>query len=256
VWAMDLASPQKTVVAFTAGGATIAGTAGPTLGRDGTVYVATTDGSAPLSNSVIALEPKTLKLKASVAVTKATFSSSPLVFQWKDREAVVVAGGGKLFVFDASLQGGPIASVPLGSATYETGALASWLDGQGSRWIAVPSARAIETFKVVEQDGAPSLAGTSSSSGVVALQPGWTSRAIVAPLTPLVINGVLFAASSGTRTAPAVLYAINAARGRDLWNSGKTVTSAVRGGLSGGQGNVYVPGSDGTLYAFGFEIEK
>ena len=32
--------------------------------------------------------------------------------------------------------------------------------------------------------------------------------------------------------------------------------SPVHGGLSGGQGNVYVPGSDGTLYAFGFEIEK
>jgi hypothetical protein len=30
----------------------------------------------------------------------------------------------------------------------------------------------------------------------------------------------------------------------------------VRGALSGGQGNVYVPGSDSTLYAFGFEIEK
>jgi hypothetical protein len=241
---MDLASPQKTVVAFTAGGATIAGTAGPTLGRDGTVYVATTDGSAPLSNSVIALEPKTLKLKASVAVTKAAFSSSPLLFQWKDREAVVVAGGGKLFVFDAaSLQAGPIASVSLGSANYETGALASWLDAQGARWIAVPSARAIETFKVVEQEAR------------MTVQPGW-ARALVAPLKPLVINGVLFAASSGTRAAPAVLYAIDAASGKDLWNSGKTVTSAVRGGLSGGQGNVYVPGMDSTLYAFGFEIEK
>jgi outer membrane protein assembly factor BamB len=224
------------------------------------VYVATADGKAQLSNAVIALEPKTLKLKASVAVPKANFSSSPLVFQWKDREAVAMAGGGKLFVFDAGLlQGGPIASASLGSANYETGALASWLDAQGTRWIAVPSARAIETFKVVEQDGAPSLAGTSSSSGVigkVALQPGWTSRAVVAPLPPLVINGVLFAASSGTRTAPAVLYAIDAANGKELWNSGKTMTSAVRGGLSGGQGNVYVPGMDSTLYAFGFEIEK
>lgn len=260
VWAMDLASPQKTVVAFTAGGATIAGTAGATLGRDGTVYATTTDGPARMSNSVVALEPKTLKLKASVTVPKAGFSSSPVAFQWKDREAVVVAGSGTLFVFDAALlQGGPIATVSSGSATYETGALTTWLDAQGTRWIAVPSARAIETFKVVEQDGPPSLAGTSSSSGVagkVTLQPGWTSRAIVAPLKPLVINGVLFAASSGTRTAPAVLHAIDAASGKDLWNSGRTITTSVRGGVSGGQGNVYVPGSDGTLYAFGFEIEK
>ncbi|OLE85599.1 MAG: hypothetical protein AUF76_00330 [Acidobacteria bacterium 13_1_20CM_2_65_9] len=247
VWAMDLASPQKTVVAFKAGGATIAGTAGLTLGRDGTVYVATTDGSAPLSNSVIALEPKTLKPKASVTVAKADFSSSPLVVQWQDRETIAVAGGGKVFVFDAALlRGGPIATVSFGSANYETGALASWLDARSTLWIAVPSARAIETFKVVEQEGK------------VTVQPGW-ARAIAAPLKPLVINGVLFAASSGTRTAPAVLYAIDAMSGKDLWNSGRTITSSVRGGLSGlsgGQGNVYVPGSDSTLYAFGFEIEK
>jgi outer membrane protein assembly factor BamB len=53
-----------------------------------------------------------------------------------------------------------------------------------------------------------------------------------------------------------VLYAIDAATGKDLWNSGRTITSTVRGGLSAGQGNVYVPGADSTLYAFGFNIEK
>jgi outer membrane protein assembly factor BamB len=245
VWAMDLASPQKTVTAFKAGGATITGTAGPALGRDGTVYVATTDGSAPLSNSVVALEPKTLKLKASVAVPKADFDSSPLVFPWKERDAVAAAGRSTLFVFDAAqLLAGPIASASVGSDAHETGALVSWLDAQSTRWFGVPSARGIATFKLVDQDGK------------ALLQPGWTSRPIAAPLTPLVINGVLFAASSGTRSAPAVLYAIDAATGKDLWNSGRTMASSVRGGLSGGQGNVYVPGSDSTLYAFGFDIEK
>ena len=162
-----------------------------------------------------------------------------------DGDAVAAAGGGKLFLFDAaSLQSGPIASAPFGTVAYETGALVSWLDAQGTRWIAVPSARGIETFKIVEQEGK------------AALQPGWTSRAIAAPLKPLVINGVLFAASSGSRTAPAVLYAIDATTGKDLWNSGRAMSSPARGGLSGGQGNVYVPGSDGTLYAFGFEIAK
>ena len=53
-----------------------------------------------------------------------------------------------------------------------------------------------------------------------------------------------------------MLYAIDAATGKDLWNSGKTITSIIQGGLSGRQGNVYVPGADGTLYAFGFAIEK
>ncbi|MBI4476417.1 MAG: hypothetical protein HY654_04540 [Acidobacteria bacterium] len=247
IWAMDLASPQKTVVAFKAGGATIAGSAGPALGQDGTVYAATTDGSALLSSSLIALEPKTLKLKASTSVSKEGFSSSPLVFEWKGRDAVVVAGANQVFVFDSvSLQGGPIATASIGNGTYEKGALVSWLDAQSTRWIAVPSSQRIETFKVIEQEGK------------VSLQAGWTSRAIAAPLRPLVINGVLFALASGSPKAPAVLYAMEAATGKELWNSGKTITTSVsgRGALSGGQGNVYVPGADGVLYAFGFEIEK
>jgi outer membrane protein assembly factor BamB len=53
-----------------------------------------------------------------------------------------------------------------------------------------------------------------------------------------------------------VLYAIDAATGKDLWNSGRAITSAVRGSLAAGGGNVFVPGADGTLYAFGFDIEK
>jgi len=242
---MDLGSPQKIVTAFTPGGATIAGTAGPTLGRDGTVYIATTDGSASMSNTLFALEPKTLTQKSSASVPRADFNSSPLVFQWKNNDAVAVAGNGKLFVFDGTrLQGGPIATASLPGTKYETRALASWLDAQGLRWIAVPTSRAVATFKLVEQEGK------------AALQPGWTSRTVAAPLTPLVINGVLFAASGGTGTIPATVYAMDAATGKDLWNSARTITTTVRSGLSGGFGNVYVPGADGTLYTFGFEIEK
>jgi outer membrane protein assembly factor BamB len=245
VWALDLASPQKTVVAFKLEGATIAGTAGPTLGRDGTVYVATTDGTASMSNSIVALEPRTLMRKSSASVGKADFNSSPLVLQWKDRDAVAIAGGGRIFVFDgAALQPGPIATASLAGGTTDAGALASWMDDRGTRWIAVPSARGIEAFKLVEQDGK------------AALQPGWMSRTIAGPLAPLVVNGVLFTASSGTRSAPGVLYAIDAATGKDLWNSGRTIATPVRGGLSAGGGNVYVPAADSTLYAFGFEIEK
>jgi hypothetical protein len=37
----DLADPQKSVTAFKVGDATIAGAAGPSIGRDGTIYIAT-----------------------------------------------------------------------------------------------------------------------------------------------------------------------------------------------------------------------
>ncbi len=246
VWAMDLASPQKAVAAFKVGSATIAGSAGPAIGRDGTVYIATTDGSAATSNTFFALEPKTLKLKSSSTVAGARFDTSPLVITWKNKDAVLVGGGGKFYVFDpAALGGGPLAvSTSFGTPDFDTGALASWTDAQGTRWVSAAGPHGVTAFELVERDGKP------------VFQAGWTSREIASPLPPVVVNGVVFAASAGTRAMPAVLYALDAATGKELWNSGRAITSTVRGGLAAGQGNVYVPGTDSTLYAFGFEIEK
>ena len=246
LWAMQLGSEKKDVVAFQPKDANIAGSAGFTLGRDGTVYLTTTSGSSSMSSQLIALESKTLKQKASATVAGVDFSSSPLVFALKDKDIIAAAGSGKLYLFDsAALASGPITTVAVaGTEKFAPGALASWEDAQNARWVAVPAFRGIVTFKVAD-DG-----------GKLALQPGWTSRDIASPLPPLVVNGVLFAASAGTKAVPAVLYAIDASNGKDLWNSMRTITTSVRGGLSAGQGNVYVPGADSTLYAFGFAIDK
>jgi outer membrane protein assembly factor BamB len=107
-------------------------------------------------------------------------------------------------------------------------------------------------------------------NGALSLQPGWVSRDLTSPLTPMILNGVVFAVSSGEfrandpkiaaaqraqRSSPAVLYALDAATGKELWNSGKTITSFARGGLSGGGSQVYLGTYDSTLYAFGFPIE-
>ena len=73
------------------------------------------------------------------------------------------------------------------------------------------------------------------------------------PLAPIVVNGVVFAVSN---SAAPVLYALGAATGKDLWNSGKTITMPVRsGGLTGSGGQLYLGTGDGTIYAFGFPIE-
>jgi outer membrane protein assembly factor BamB len=247
VWAMALgAETRKDVVAFQPKGARIAGSGGLTLGRDGTVYITTAGGSSPMSNQLIALESKTLKQKSTASVAGANFNSTPLIFTQKDKDIIAATGGGKLYLFDSSaLGGGPVATTAVaGGEKLEAVALASWEDAQSSRWIAVPSARGIVTVKVADDNGK------------LALQPGWTSRDIASPIAPLVVNGVLFTASSGTKAVPSVLYAIDASTGKELWSSLRTITTAVRGGLSAGQGNVYVPGADGTLYAFGFAIEK
>ena len=72
----------------------------------------------------------------------------------------------------------------------------------------------------------------------------------------MVVNGVLFTASTGTRTVPGGLYAMDASTGKPLWNSARTITGIVQSGLSAGGGNVYAPTADSTLYAFGLAIEK
>ena len=93
---------------------------------------------------------------------------------------------------------------------------------------------------------------------------------MVSPLPPMVINGVVFAVSSGEfrsggamtaaqraqKSAKAVLYALDGDTGKELWNSGNTITSFVHsGGLSGGGSQLYLETYDGMLYAFGFPIE-
>jgi outer membrane protein assembly factor BamB len=87
----------------------------------------------------------------------------------------------------------------------------------------------------------------------------------------MIINNVVFALSSGEyrsndakmsaaerikRSSPAVLYALDYSTGKELWNSGKSITSFVHGGtLSGGGTQVYLETHDGNFYAFGFYIE-
>ena len=98
----------------------------------------------------------------------------------------------------------------------------------------------------------------------------WESRPLVSPLAPIIVNGIVFAASSGKfqssgaamgakeraeRSTPAVLYALDAATGKELWTSGTAITSFARAGLSAGGGQVYVVTFDNTLYAFGIPME-
>jgi len=248
VWALDLAS--KVVTTWKAAGSAPVGSAGPAFGPDGTLYVATARGEAALS----ALEPKTLKRKDWYSAG-ADFTSSPVVFDYKDKILVAATTkDGRVHLLDAASLGGASHQTPLfqtaadsRAANYDAGALASWQDSGGTRWLLVPTPGALVAWKVVDQNGTPTL------------QPGWVSRDLVSPLTPMIVNGVVFAVSSGDRqprTANAVLYALDGATGKEWWNSGNTIGSFVHGGgLSGGASQLYLGTHDGTLYAFGFYIE-
>ena len=104
--------------------------------------------------------------------------------------------------------------------------------------------------------------------GKLALSPGWQSKDLVSPLAPIVVNGMMMAVSSGEhrggtgtaaehakQSAPAVLYVLDAATGKEMWNSGKTITSFARAGMAAGGGQVYLVTYDNQLYAFGIPME-
>ena len=227
IWALDLASKQ--VVHWTPAG-DIAGSTGFALGPDGTVYAATSSGE------LVALDPKTLQVKATYRSGDQAFVSSPAVFDYKTKAMVAAASkDGRLHLVDGASLSGAAYTAAI------SGELASWQDAGGARWILAPSKDSIVAWKVGGEGDTP------------VLQPGWTSREMASPMAPLVVNGVVFAVSNGSS---AVLYAFNGVTGRELWNSGKAMTAPVRhGGLSGSGSQIYLGTTDGAIYAFGFPIE-
>jgi hypothetical protein len=274
VWALDLGTKQVTTWK-----ASVVNLGGPAFGPDGTLYV-TTGGSPQHSFSVVALAPRTLQVKDWYKAGKEGFSSPPVIFEYKGKILIAATTeDGVVHLLDSTSLGGADHQTPLDRKPFQVksgfvthGALASWQGPDGTRWILAPvygppapaagftpaggsvTRGAIVSWKIVEKNGAP------------VLEPAWVSRDLVSPVPPTIINGVVFAASGGefrtndskvTASTPAILYALDGMTGKELWNSGKTITSFVPPGsaLSGGGGQFYVVTHDGTIYAFGFPME-
>jgi outer membrane protein assembly factor BamB len=214
----------------------------------------------------VALEGKGLKLKDFFTPAKSAFTTGPVLFLYQGKEVLAVANkDGRIYLLDGASPGGADHRTPLAQSTpfgnVSTGALATWQEG-GTRWILAPVAGsvnsaagfsatngniangAIAAFKVVDQAGRPSL------------QPAWVSRDLTFPLTPAIVNGVVFAVSGGDDRHPAVVYALDGSTGKDLWNSGATITSYARSGISGGSSQLYLGTYDSLIYAFGFPLVK
>jgi len=248
VWGIDLLSPEKKVVSWKTNGGSVVGTA---FGTDGTVYASTADGDyspAAFSDSVVVLDRKTLAMKDFFSPARSAFTTSPTVFAFNGKYLIAVANqDGHIYLLDAAAPGGtdhrtPLASIAAGNIT--TGDLATW-EAAGTRWILAPvtgSKNAIAAFKVVDAGGKPTL------------QQAWVSRDMIVPQTPAIVNGVVFAVSGGDGQHAAVLYALDGATGKDLWNSGTTITSYARTGVSGGSSQLYLGTHDSTVYAFGYPL--
>jgi outer membrane protein assembly factor BamB len=226
VWSLDLSSKEVshwTTTSDIAGG-------GFAFGGDSTLFAATTGGD------LVSLDPESLQVKNTYRADNQSFRSFPVVFEYQTKTLVAIATrDGHMHLVDAaSLTGASYAATA-------TGPLASWQDASGTRWIVAPSKNSIEAWKVVGEGDAP------------ALERGWTSAEMASPLAPMIVDGVVFAVSN---SPTAVLHALDGATGKELWNSGTTMSAAVRiSGLSGSASQLYLGTSDGTIYAFGFPIE-
>lgn len=220
-------------------------------------------------------------------------SLSPVVFPLGGKE-IVAAGGkeGVIYLLDGKHIGGPDHHTPLfRSPVFANegadfagkgfwGAFASAEDSKKTRWLYVPASGApastakfpiangdapdgsIMAFRIEEKDGKPTVV------------PAWISRDMNLPESPIVAGGLVFALSDGQfarqvkgdgklytsadriakQAGNAVLYAFDAATGKELFSSGDTMPSFQHfGGISISGGRVFVTTFDSTVYAFGIK---
>jgi hypothetical protein len=281
VWAIDLDSESKPVVSWKTNGGPVVGAVA--FAPDGTLVAAIGGGQAAANgkaNAIVALDPKTLRLKDWFTQPAAEFVTGPTILRHGDKDIVAAATkDGRILLLDARSLGGADHATPLYAsktwlgpgATVSADAVATWrqpsASGGGTTWMLLPVAGSPAT-------GAPSTNGAIQEGAVIALkladtggafsmEPGWVSHNLSAAATPITVNGVVFAlatglpATSSGRGMPAVLHAYDGATGRRLWSSDNAMTtSASPGSLWSGTGQVYVGARDGTLYTFGFDDER
>jgi outer membrane protein assembly factor BamB len=286
VWAVDLGSEARSVRSWKTNGGSPVGPVAFT--PDGTPLVAIgasassagSSAEARYANAIVALDPKTLQPRDWFTHRTADFVTAPAIFRHGSRDIVAAATrDGRILLLDARSLGGANHSTPLhsfqlvpgGRGTAAPQALAVWQETPatpapppaaggaapatppalptpqgGTTWILAPVAGQLRAVRLVDRGGR------------VSLQPGWTSRDLVNPLAPIVVNDVVFTASAGSASStPAVLYAIDGRTGKEVWNSGKTIESFTTGpGFWSSNSQVYVATDDGTVYAFGYTLER
>ncbi len=225
---------SKTVNKWKAPGKNIEGTTGFATGPEGELYVAS-------GNQLFALTEAKLEQRAAYSAGASEFTSSPVVFDYKGKNYVAATtADGRLHVVNTESMTAVTTSEPIAKPGFKVGALASWQDEESTRWILVPTGANVTAVKLTD-------------SGIA---KGWSTGPMAAPITPTIVNGVVFTADAGSAAKPATLYAFDGVSGKQFFSSGAKITSRITsGGLAAGGGRVYLSTVDGTQYAFGFYME-
>jgi outer membrane protein assembly factor BamB len=218
------------------------------------------------------------------------FNASSPIFDYQGKEYLVSSSKEcRIWLLDTSALGGedhrtPAYRTPL-LCNQEVnftmgvwGALATWEEANGTRWVLTPFwGPKHPQFKAELEHGQVVYGGVAAfklqdKQGKLALTPAWISRDMYMADPPVVANGIVFAYGSGESTTQrwpepghvggaagriqesthAVLYALDARTGKELWSSGDQITSWNHfSGLSVANGRVYIGTFDGMLYCFG-----
>ena len=286
VYAIDLDAADKPVVSYRTNGGSIVGAVA--FSSDGNTLLAaigpgrvTGDGKA---NAIVALDPRTLQLKDWFTQPAAEFVTGPTVFRHGTKDVVAAATkDGRVILLDSASLGGANHATPLlvsrplfaSGGSISADALSTWAraaaatatsPGSEARWILVPVSGRPSGARATNgaiRNGAVVALRVAEAKGVLSLEPAWTSNDLTTPATPIIVNGVVFALSTGRPAAagqtgsPAVLYAYDGVSGKALWNSGKSMTTfASPGSYWSALSQVYVGTNDGTVHAFGFLDER
>jgi outer membrane protein assembly factor BamB len=303
----DLAT--KKVGSFNPGSGGLWPRLGPSIGKDGSVYAGSGDGDyypeqQIFGQAIVAVKqnPRTqaLELTDWYAPSNAVWmrkrdldmNVTGPVFDFKGREYTVQSSKEcRIWLLDTGALGGedhrtPVYRTPLVcneevqfAAAGVWGALATWEESNGTRWILMPfwgpkhpQFKAPIEYGQVTQ-GAVAAFKVEEKLGKVQLTPVWISRNMWQADPVVVANGVILAYGNGEDAAQsaydvglaynsaanriahsghATLYALDARTGEELWSSGDRITSFSHfSSLAVANGRVYLGTFDGTLYCFG-----
>jgi outer membrane protein assembly factor BamB len=217
---------------------------------------------------------------------------TPAIFKYKGKELMVDSGKEcVMYLMDTDSIGGddhrtPLHRTPLYcneevnfASAGVWGSLATWEDVRGTRWVLSPFwGPKHSKFKAPVEHGPIRMGAivafkVEDKAGKYTLAPAWISRDMNRAEPPVIANGVIFAYGNGEDTdqarfdiglaynraeyrikgsTKAVLYALDAQTGRELWSSGDQIASWSHwGGLSVANGRVYLNTFDGYQYCFG-----